>query len=151
MQLQTAVGSNDLAVIDAIVSFADVNNLPPIGLLAIALQESSTGLSDGVINLYAVGDFGKSYGAFQIYTEAHGGTINTWTGMAGLANSMVEMRNRWQQTFEQLGSWGAWLADVIAFQEVWAPQAQGSIAWSHEVAAVRVGQALLIYIEYLKV
>lgn len=135
----------DYETVDRIVRFADANNLPPVCMIGLALQESN-------LDLYAHGDvnIGGSYGVYQIFTVAHGGPPERWTGYDGLENAMLEMRARWQQMFERHGSWDAVVADIVGFQQAWAPDAQGSIPWTHEMAHRQVSKAMAIYLLYLK-
>ncbi len=135
----------DYQTIDEIVRFADGNDLPPVCMLALALQESD-------LNLYAHGDvsIGGSYGCYQIYVVAHGGPPERWTGIEGLRASMAEMVSRWHSAFESHGGWPAVVADVVAFTQRWAPDAQGSIAWDEAMARRQVSKAEAIYALYLK-
>lgn len=135
----------DWDVVDHIVRFADSNGLPPICLLALGLQESN-------LNPQAVGDvgIGGSYGVYQIYVSAHGGPPERWTGLAGLDTSMVEMQERWSRTFAQHGGWDAVTADLVAFQQAWSPDAQGSIPWTESMARKQVSKAVAVYALYLR-
>jgi hypothetical protein len=138
-----------LAVVRGIINWADANLLPPLVLLAMAIQESG-----GKLNPYAAGDWNgreyTSFGIFQIHTPAHGGPPERWTGIAGMFRAMAQMKSRWQHYFSVHGGWAEWIANVIQFQRDYTPDAQGSIAWTEELAAVRFGEALRIYVEYLK-
>lgn len=133
------------ATIDRIVRFADSNDLPPICLLALGLQESD-------LNLYAHGDvtIGGSYGVYQVYVVAHGGPPERWQGLDGLDASMAEMAGRWHSTFVQFGGWDAVCSDLVGFQQVWSPAAQGSIAWDEPMARRQVSKAVALYSLYLK-
>lgn len=132
-------------VIDRIVRFADGNDLPPVCLIALGLQESN-------LDTGALGDvtIGGSYGVFQIYVAAHGGPPERWTGLDGLDASMAEMAGRWRSTFLQHGGWDAVTGDLVAFQQAWSPDAQGSIAWNEPMARARVSMAVALYSLYLK-
>lgn len=129
-QLQVA---RDLVAIAR--KYADV---PPLLMLAVCIQESS--LSAG-----AVGDvsLGGSYGPFQLYTGAHPGAAllgsNPWYDFG-----YPEVRDRWRQTYASLGGDSAWaaLGGRGTFLEQFAPAAQGSIAWSGGLGAVRYNDAL---------
>lgn len=136
-RIDTAFGSFLTAVVRAIDEFARQNNLPPHGLLAIGLQESS-------LDPAAVGDNGQSYGVFQIYLRAHGGAPETWTGLDGLQRSMQEMRTRWVSTFAANGGWAAWVNDPREMLKRWAPAAQGSVPWTDAIAGQRLGQATVL-------
>lgn len=135
----------DYATIDRIVAFADGNDLPPVCLLALGLQESNLDLS-------AHGDvsIGGSYGVYQIFVVAHGGPPERWQGLDGLDASMAEMAGRWHSTFVQHGGWDAVTSDLVGFQQVWSPAAQGSIAWTESMARARVSLAVALYALYLK-
>lgn len=135
----------DYATIDRIVRFADQSDLPPVCLLALGLQESN-------LDLYAHGDvsIGGSWGCYQIYVVAHGGPPERWQGLDGLDASMAEMRARWQETFGAYGGWDAVTHDLVGFQQVWSPAAQGSVAWTETMARQRVSLAVALYALYLK-
>ena len=140
----TPILGYDYATIDQIVRFTDGNDLPPVCLLALGLQESN-------LNIYEnTGDAGQSFGVFQIHVPAHGGDESTWTGYDGLARSMTEMVGRWQMMFERHGSWEAVVNDIVNFQQAWSPDAQGSIAWTHDMAHRQISKAMAIYLLYLK-
>lgn len=136
-------------VVKSIIEWADQNGLPPVNQLATALQESG-----GKLNPYAMGDWDgrqyTSFGIYQIHTPVHGGPPEKWMGVDGLWRSMEQMRSRWQQTFHDCGGWDAIIDDIVDFQMRWAPRAQGSIEWSRQLAARRIGEALRIYILWLK-
>lgn len=142
-RLETVFGTFLTAVVAAICDFAATTNLPPHGLLAIGLQESS-------LDPNAVGDNGQSYGVFQIYLPAHGGAPETWSGLDGLERSMQEMRTRWVSTFAAAGGWAAFVHDPQMFLLRWAPAAQGSVPWTSAIAAQRLGQALVLRDVYLQ-
>src|SRR6266511_3699008 len=102
----------DAETIGRIVRFADTHDLPPIGLLAIGLQESG-------LNVWEhTGDRGQSEGCFQIRmwddegTPVHGGPPGRWQGYDGLDASMAEMGAQWHQTFVDRGGWIAWVQNV---------------------------------------
>lgn len=141
----TAILGYDGEVIDHIVRFADAHDLPPVCLIALGLQESN-------LDIYAVGDvaIGGSYGCYQIYVVAHGGPPERWQGLDGLDASMAEMVDRWHSTFVQHGGWSAVTRDLVAFQQAWAPDAQGSIPWDEGMARRQVSKAVAIYSLYLK-
>ena len=141
----TEILGYDYDVIDHIVRFADTHDLPPVCLLALGLQESD-------LWPYAAGDItiGGSYGVFQIYVKAHGGPPERWQGLDGLDASMAEMGDRWQHTFAQHGGWGAVTGDLVALQQAWPPDAQGSIAWDEPMARRQVSKAVALYSLYLK-
>ena len=131
--LKTVFGDYSAEVVDHIVRFADAHNLPPLALLAMGLQESN-------LNPNAEGDLaiGGSGGVYQIYVPVHGGPMSKWEGIDGLDRAMAEMLGRWSQKFADAGGWEGWLADPVAFQLNWTPQAQGSIDWTQEMAGRRV-------------
>jgi hypothetical protein len=135
----------DFDVIDHIVKFADNNDLPPVGLIAMGLQESN-------LDVNAAGDttIGGSYGVFQIYVVAHGGPPDRWMGLSGLDNAMAEMGGRWHDSFLTHGGWKAVVTDLVGFEQAWAPSAQGSVAWTEDQARLRISQAVALYSLYLK-
>lgn len=143
--IKTVFGDYSEEAVDHIVRFADAHDLPPLALLAMGLQESN-------LNPAAEGDLtiGGSGGVFQIFVAAHGGPMSKWEGIDGLDRAMAEMLGRWSQTFADAGGWDGWLADPITFQLNWTPKAQGSIAWTPEMAGRRVGQAIVLLVLYLK-
>lgn len=147
----TAFGTFDGDVVDRIVRFADVQNLPPPLLLAMGWHESG-----GTLSMNAVNDgsrFGTteySVGVFQINTLAHGGPPERWQGLDGLDRSMATMRDRWLATFAAQGGWAAWVQNPQAFQQAWTPAAQGSIPWDAAMAGRAVGAAIVIHALYLQ-
>jgi hypothetical protein len=92
----------DFDVIDHIAKFGDQNDLPPVCLLGMGLQESN-------LDVHARGDvaIGGSYGVFQVYVVAHGGPAERWMGLSGLDNAMHEMVGRWHDRFLAHGGWKA--------------------------------------------
>jgi len=136
----------DAETIGRIVRFADTHDLPPIGLLAIGLQESG-------LNVWEhTGDRGQSEGCFQIRmwddegTPVHGGPPGRWQGYDGLDASMAEMGAQWHQTFVDRGGWIAWVQNVIRFIYDWAPAAQVSVLWTRQMAEERISLASAIYV-----
>lgn len=127
-----------LAVVALIDAFAQANDLPLAGLIAIGLQESG-------LDPFAVNEAEGSYGVFQIYLRVHGGTPETWMGLEGLQRSMERMRTRWVSTFAARGGWAAWRRGAESFLQGWAPAAQGSMPWvvdGQPLAPRRLAQAM---------
>lgn len=110
--------------------------VPDLIVLAVTKQECNWDDT-------AVGDSGQSFGPFQLYQAAHPNTdqlaVNPW-GNYG----MNEIYQRWETTWQSQSGLLVW-NDITAraqFLVDFAPQAQGSIAWTLDMADNRYAEAL---------
>jgi hypothetical protein len=122
----------DYDVALAVIEEAVAQQLPPLLLLALAHGEG------GLRRPFPVGDGGTSFGPFQVHVPAHGGTREHWENPVNAIRLMV---SRWRRAFQAAGGWLAWWYDKYAFIERWAPDAQGSVAWTPDKARRCVGEA----------
>lgn len=137
----------DMKAAAIIIRWSYGDQLPELLLLPMLIHESGGALDPNIERHTADED---SYGIIQINARAHSGDPAQWLGYTGIERSMNEMHSRWQTTFNNLGSWSAWIADPVRFLVTFAPMAQGSDAWTYDLAARRFGQALQIYVQFLK-
>jgi hypothetical protein len=159
--IQTAMGAYDYRTIDHIIRWSDNVSLPPKLILALILQEC--GGNGTWIPLDLFGDNGDSAGPLQI-NRVHAPNFPGWPqsamGFDGLVRSLDYMlTNRWAKTFTANGGWPVYARNQIEFIETVIPKMQGSIPWKDfpgytypgTLAAVRYGQADLIYDVYWKI
>lgn len=117
--------------------------IPTVLGLAVNIQES--GLDDNAENVADAPDYGGSYGNFQLNQDprAHPNTafvaVNPWYDYG-----YPEVRSSWEAAFHSLGGWSSFLNDPEGFLSQFAPKAQGSVAWSRELAAARLNSACIL-------
>lgn len=112
---------------------------PELVHLAVTLQES--GWDEG-----ASGDNGQSNGPYQIYVAAHPAVQREIATSPWYDYGYPEMHGRWK------AAWRGWSelwaegeqADRAHILEQFAPEAQGSIAWSPGMGASRYATAVLM-------
>jgi hypothetical protein len=110
--------------------------VPDLLVLAVTKQECNW-------DDQAIGDNGESFGPFQLYQIAHPNTdqlaVSAW------ANYGINViYQRWESTWQMMSGPVLW-ADLVRrldFLTHFAPIAQGSIAWSLELAAERYSESL---------
>jgi hypothetical protein len=114
--------------------------IPSVIGLAIGVNESN--LDEYAVNIADAPDYGGSIGIFQLNQDprAHPNTAfvasNAWYDYG-----YPEIRTRWESAYRSFGGWRAFLQNPVSFLSYAAPQMQGSIEWSEELAATRLEQA----------
>lgn len=132
---------DQLRVARNVAAIADKYHVvPKIVMLATAIQESQ--LNEHAVNIADAPQYGGSVGIFQLNQDpaAHPGTAlvaqDPWYDYG-----YPEIRARWENTFHFIGGWTTYNTNPISFLQSFAPQAQGSIGWSYELASVRMADA----------
>lgn len=135
----------DLDVVGEVVDNCERLGLPPTLCLGVVFQEGGL-----VRSLWpsAIGDGGESCGPLQI-NKIHWTDDKQCSYWFDVTRSFDLMGSRWQWAFDRQGGWGYWQTDPVNFLRWFAPDAQGSIGWSYNLALTNLTLADGAYADYL--